>query len=69
MTKNITLTEIINTAQLLDANRFAKYLDENRINWTPLDMNIMDYNDEDFNITLDDYNDENILFIDGEFQA
>ena len=69
MTKKITLTEIINTAQSLDANRFAEYLDKNRINWTPLDMNIMDYNDEDFNITLDDYNDENILFINGEFQA
>ena len=69
MTKKITLIEIINTAQLLDANRFAEYLDKNRINWTALDMNIMDYNDDDFNITLDDYNDENILFINGEFQA
>ena len=69
MTKKITLTEIINVAQILDANRFAKYLDENKISWTPLDMNILDYNDEDFNITLDDYNDENILFIDGKFIA
>jgi len=69
MKKNITLTEIINTAQVLDANKFAKYLDENKINWTMLDCNIMDYNDEYFNITLDDYNDENIFFVDGNFQA
>ena len=69
MKKTITLTEIINTAQILDANKFAKYLDENKISWTPLDMNIMDYNDEEFNITLDDYNDENLCFFNGEFQA
>jgi hypothetical protein len=69
MKNTLTLTQIITAAQILDANRFAKYLDQNRINWTPLDMNIMDYNDGDFNITLDDYNDENLCFVDGEFRA
>lgn len=69
MKKKIALKEIIETATTLDANKFAKYLDENKIEWTMLDCNIMDYNDDYFNITLDQYDDENIFFVDGEYQA
>ena len=69
MKKKISLTEIMTVAQMYDAKKFAKYLDENKISWTMLDCNIMDYNDGDFNIVLDNYNDECMLFIDGEFQA
>jgi len=67
MKKKIALTEIIDTAKTLDANKFAKFLDENKIEWDMLDCNIMDYNDGDFNITLDAYNDENIYFLDGQY--
>jgi hypothetical protein len=67
MKKKIALTEIIETAKKVDANQFAKYLDENKIDWTMLDCNIMDYNDGDFNITLDAYKDENVYFLDGQY--
>lgn len=69
MKNKIALTEIIETAKTLDANNFAKYLDENKIEWEMLDCNLMDYNDEYFNITLSDYEDENIFYVDGEYQA
>lgn len=67
MKNKITLTEIIETAKTLDANKFAKYLDENKIEWEMLDCNIMDYNDGDFNIALSAYNDENVYFLDGQY--
>lgn len=69
MKKKIVLTEILETAKTLDAKKFAKFLDENKIDWTMLDCNIMDYNDGDFNITLDAYNDENVYFLDGQYFA
>ena len=69
MKNKITLTEIIETAKTLDANKFAKYLDENKIEWEMLDCNIMDYNDGDFNIALSAYNDENVYFLDGQYFA
>lgn len=71
MKKKIALTEILETAKTLDANQFAKYLDENKIEWEMLDCNIMDYNDGEFLITLDAYRDEShcIEFIDGKYFA
>lgn len=68
MKKKIKLTEIIDKAWMInDAKKFAKYLDENKINWTMLDCNIMDYNDGIFNISLDDYDDQDIFFADGKY--
>jgi hypothetical protein len=67
MKNKFELTEIIETAKTLDANQFAKFLDENKIEWDILDCDIMDYNDGDFNITLDDYDDANIYFLNGQY--
>jgi hypothetical protein len=67
MKNKFELTEIIDKAKTFDANKFAKFLDENKIEWQMLDCNIMDYNDGDFNITLDDYDDANIYFLDGQY--
>jgi len=67
MKKKIVLTEIMDKARSASAINFAKYLDDNKINWTMQECNIMDYDDGFFNITLDNYKDEEILFIDGEF--
>ena len=64
----MTIEQILIQASLLDANQFAKFLDNNKVNWTILDANIMNYNDDYFNITLDDFEDESILFYDGVFQ-
>jgi hypothetical protein len=67
MKKKIAFKQILENATKLDANNFAKYLDENKINWTVLDCNIMDYNEGYFNINLDDYADEPFLFVDGQY--
>jgi hypothetical protein len=64
----MTIEQILIQASLLDANQFAKFLDDNKVNYSILDANIMDYNEDYFNITLDDFEDENILFCDGVFQ-
>jgi hypothetical protein len=67
MKQKLLLIEIIEKAKTLDANQFAKFLDENKIEWDMLDCNIMDYNDGDFNITLDAYDDANIYFLNGQY--
>jgi len=58
---------IINAARISDANEFAAFLDQNRIEWEMLDVNIVDFNFEYFNIFLPEF-DENILFSDGVYQ-
>jgi|688.fasta_scaffold1340289_2 hypothetical protein len=63
-----TITNILNAAKSLNANNFASFLDNNKIAYTILDCNIMDYNDDYFNIIIDKF-DENILFFNGKFQA
>jgi hypothetical protein len=63
-----TITNILNAAKSLNAQNFAKFLDNNKISFTILDCNIMDYNDDYFNIIIDKF-DENILFFNGEFQS
>jgi hypothetical protein len=39
----------------------------NKIEWEMLDCNIMDYNDEFFNISLPDYDDTLIEYYNGKF--
>ena len=63
-----TITNILNAAKSLNANNFASFLDNNKIAYTILDCNILDYNDDYFNIIIDKF-DENILFFNGKFQA
>lgn len=62
-----TITNILNAAKSLNAQNFASFLDNNKIAFTILDCNIMDYNDDYFNIIIDKF-DENILFFNGKFQ-
>jgi hypothetical protein len=64
------LTEILEYARLhgMDAIQFAQFLNKNNIEWTALDITLTDYNKGYFNILLDDYGDENILFTNGIFQ-
>jgi hypothetical protein len=64
----MTIEQILIQASLVDANQFAKFLDDNKVNYSILDANIMNYNEDYFNITLDDFEGENILFCDGVFQ-
>jgi len=68
MKNKLELTEIIEKAKKLDANQFAEFLDTNKIEWEMLDCNIMDYNDEYFNIILSDYDDEPIEYYNGKLQ-
>ena len=64
----MTIEQVLIQASIVDAKQFAKFLDDNKINWTILDANAMDFNVDYFNITLDDFEYENILFYDGIFQ-
>ena len=69
MINKIALTDILDYAKskITDANGFVDFLNQNDIEWTMLDCNIMDYNDGDFNITLDDYDQANVYFLNGEY--
>ena len=67
MKEKLLLIEIIEIAKKLDANQFAQFLDMNKIEWEMIHRNIMDYNDEFFNISLSDYDDEPIEYYNGKF--
>jgi hypothetical protein len=67
MKEKLLLIEIIEIAKKLDANQFAEFLDMSKIEWEMLDCNIMDYNDEFFNISLPDYDDTLIEYYNGKF--
>jgi hypothetical protein len=67
MKEKLLLIEIIEKAKTSDANQFAEFLDMNKIEWEMLDCNIMDYNDEFFNISLPDYDDTLIEYYNGKF--
>ena len=67
--KNITLAQILKEAKKVDANEFAKFLDKNKIQWTMQDCCITNYNDDYFNITLDDFEDYFVSFVDGKYEA
>jgi hypothetical protein len=64
----MTLDQIITQAENVDAIDFAKFLEVNNINNTWLDVCLTNYNDDYFNITLDDYEDFNIIFVDGIYE-
>ncbi len=64
----MTLDQILVKAKNSDAVEFDKFLTENKISNTWLDVCITNYNEGYFNITLDDYDYQDILFCDGEFQ-
>jgi tRNA(Ile)-lysidine synthase TilS/MesJ len=68
MKNKITLAQILTEAKKVDANGFAKYLDENKINWTMHDCCIPNYNDDYFNITLDDFEDYFVSFFAGQYE-
>ena len=64
----MTLDQIIFKAKVSDAVEFEKFLTDNNINNTWLDVCLTNYNDDYFNITLDDYEDFNIIFVDGVYE-
>jgi hypothetical protein len=68
-TKNITLAQILKEAKKVDANEFAKFLDKNKVQWTMHDCCITNYNDDYFNISLDDFEDYFVSFVDGKYEA
>lgn len=64
----MTLDQIIAKAKVSDAVQFEKFLEENSISNTWLDVCITDYNEDYFNITLDDYDDFDIVFFNGVYE-
>ena len=64
----MTIEQILIQARILDAKDFAQYLDAYKINWTMLDACLTNYNDDYFNLTLDDYDDCFISFYNGVFE-
>ena len=65
----MTLDQIIAKAKVSDAVQFNKFLKDNSISNTWLDVCITNYNEDYFNITLDDYEDFNIMFVDGVYES
>jgi hypothetical protein len=65
----MTLDQIIARAKVSDAVQFNKFLKDNSISNTWLDVCITNYNEDYFNITLDDYEDFNIMFVDGVYES
>ena len=64
----MTLDQILQKAEQMDAVQFDKFLTENKINNTWLDVCITDYNQDYFNITLDDYDYHNVIFYNGVYE-
>jgi hypothetical protein len=64
----MTLDQIIFKAKVSDAVEFEKFLTDNNINNTWLDVCLTNYNEGYFNITLDDYEDFDIFFADGVYE-
>ena len=65
----VELEEIKSVARKLDAATFQKWMDDNNISYQWLDCTLTDLNDGDYNITLDDYDDEFISFYNGKYEA
>lgn len=66
----MTNQEILNQANKLNANEFVEFLEANKIDYSILDCNLMDYNDGFFNVDVDGfYEGDSLLFCDGKFQA
>jgi hypothetical protein len=64
----MTLDQIITKAKVSDAVQFEKFLEDNSISNTWMDVCITDYNESYFNITLDDYDDFDIAFFNGVYE-
>ena len=64
----MTLDQIIFKAKVSDAVQFEKFLSDNNINNTWLDVCLTNYNEGYFNITLDDYDGFDIIFYNGVYE-
>ena len=65
----MTNQEILDQANQLDAVKFVQFLESNKIDYSILDCNLMDYNDDYFNIEVEGFErGDSFLFLDGEFQ-
>ncbi len=64
----MTLDQILVKAETSDAVQFEQFLTDNNINNTWLDVCLTDYNEGYFNITLDDYGHQDIIFCDGVYE-
>ena len=64
----MTLKQILAKAEVSTAAQFEQFLTDNKINNTWLDVSVSDYNEGYYNITLDDYQNHAVLFIDGIYQ-
>ena len=65
----MTNQEILNQATQLDAVKFVEFLEANKIDYSILDCNLMDYNDDYFNVEVDGFDrGDSLLFCDGKFQ-
>jgi hypothetical protein len=65
----MTNQEILNQATQLNAVKFVEFLEANKIDYSILDCNIMDYNDDYFNVEVDGFEEgDALLFCDGVFQ-
>jgi hypothetical protein len=65
----MTLKRILAQAAISNAVQFEKFLTDHKINNTWLDVCLTNYNEDYFNITLDDYENHNIIFSDGVYEA
>jgi len=65
----MTNQEILNQAEKLNAVKFVEFLEANKIDYSILDCNLMDYNDDYFNVEVDGFDEgDALLFYDGKFQ-
>lgn len=66
----MTTQEILNQANKLNANEFVNLLEANKIDYSILDCNLMDYNDDYFNVEVNGFDEgDSLLFFNGKFQA
>ena len=61
------LDQILAKAEISDAVQFEQFLTDNNISNTWLDVCLTDYNQEYFNIVLDDY-DHDVIFYNGVYE-
>lgn len=62
-----TINEIKEFAQANDATAFEKWCDENKIYISWLDVNIMDYNEDYYNVVLREYGVE-VMYYNGKLE-
>jgi len=65
----MTNQEILNQAHQLKADQFVEFLEANKIDYSILDCNLMDYNDDYFNVEVEGFDEgDSLLFLDGKLQ-